>query len=260
MPESDDPIERFSNRVGQYMRSRPDYPENAIALLKQRGYCGMGVDVGEMGAGTGILTRQLLDVGSTVWAIEPNDAMRSVADAQLGTQPQFHSVAGRAEETSLADDSLDAIVCGQSFHWFDRDAAKQEFKRLLRMPRKVAIIWNLRSRRTPFMEALGTFLEEYSIDFDKVLERVDRRREELDEFYGGGEGNAYTHQQLKHHQDLDFEGLESLVTSFSYMPEPASDDSREAMKKLHEIFQEHAEDGEVRVEYDTHLVWGKFRD
>jgi hypothetical protein len=128
------------------------------------------------------------------------------------------------------------------------------------MPPKVAIIWNLRSRRTPFMEALGTFLEEHAIDFDEVIERVDQRRDELDAFYGGGEGNAYTHQQLKHHQDLDFQGLESLVTSFSYMPEPASDASREAMGQLKEIFDEYEEDGEVRVEYDTHLVWGKFRD
>lgn len=252
----DDPAERFSNRVGPYMRGRPEYPQNAIDLLRQRGFMGPGVEVADIGAGTGILSRQALEEGSTVWAIEPSDAMRSVAEAQLGTREEYHCIAGSAEDTSLPDGSIDAVLCGQSFHWFDLEGTREEFSRILRRPKRVGLLWNMRAQKTPFMTALEKLVERHSIDYEEVVGGVQQTRKTLDDFYGGTENKGYTYQRLSHHQDVGFPDLEALVSSFSYMPKPGSDAHVEAMKELRELWQEHEEDGQVRVEYDTHLVWG----
>ncbi len=96
-----DPTLRFSSRVEHYRRYRPGYPPEAIDLLRDR--CGLGPQtrVADLGSGTGILTALLLDRGAQVFAVEPNAAMRSAAEALLGARGGFVSVVGTAEATTL---------------------------------------------------------------------------------------------------------------------------------------------------------------
>lgn len=88
-----DPTERFSNRVDTYVRARPSYPPEVLDLLAER--CGLVPQtiVADVGSGTGILTRLLLGRGATVFAVEPNAAMRTAAEAALGSEPGFRSIA-----------------------------------------------------------------------------------------------------------------------------------------------------------------------
>src|ERR1700729_1598776 len=104
------PTERFSSRVENYVRYRPSYPPAAIELLKSR--CGLrsGARVADLGSGTGILTQLLLEAGAEVLAVEPNEPMRAAAEARLGAEARFHSVAGTAEATALAASSVELLV------------------------------------------------------------------------------------------------------------------------------------------------------
>jgi ubiquinone/menaquinone biosynthesis C-methylase UbiE len=115
--------ERFSNRVENYRRYRPGYPAAVIQLIRETAGLGPGATVADVGSGTGILTKLLLNAGWEVHAVEPNAPMRQAAEKELGSSPRFHSVETRAESTGLPDGSVDAITCAQAFHWFDRDAA-----------------------------------------------------------------------------------------------------------------------------------------
>ncbi len=139
------PMERFSNRVENYRRFRPSYPDAVIDLIRETAGLREGSPAADLGSGTGILTRLLLDAGWEVFAVEPNAPMRAAAEEELGAEARFHSIDAPAEATGLPAGSVQAITCAQAFHWFDREAAQAEFARILKPEGWAFIIWNERS-------------------------------------------------------------------------------------------------------------------
>ena len=105
-----DPKQRFSGRASSYARARPGYPHDLFDHLFAVGALGKGWKVADLGSGTGIFSELLLYHGLSVYAVEPNQEMRELAEARLSTVPGFHSVAGSAERTTLPDGSMDAIA------------------------------------------------------------------------------------------------------------------------------------------------------
>src|SRR5688572_11749971 len=113
-----DPTGRFTHRADAYVKSRPSYPAGLFDVLRDE--CGLGPSsvVADLGSGTGIFTRLLLERGATVHAVEPNDDMRGEAERTLASEPRFHSVKGTAEATTLAAGSIHLVTAAQAFHWF----------------------------------------------------------------------------------------------------------------------------------------------
>src|ERR1700740_758295 len=137
-----DATERFSDRVENYAKFRPDYPDALIRFMQE--CLPPPAVIADIGSGTGILSNQLLATGYTVFGVEPNEPMRREAERRLGSQPSFHSVAGTAEATTLGPRSVGTVTCAHSFHWFDRTRTRAEFGRILRGPKLVLLIWNER--------------------------------------------------------------------------------------------------------------------
>jgi SAM-dependent methyltransferase len=127
-----DPKERFSNLVDDYVRYRPRYPAALYSMFERRLAIGAGRVVADLGCGTGILSRGLLDSGAHVIGVEPNAAMRAAAEREFFGNPRFVSVNGSAEATGLDSESVDFIVAAQAFHWFEPRAARVEFARILK--------------------------------------------------------------------------------------------------------------------------------
>jgi SAM-dependent methyltransferase len=100
----------------------------------------------DLGAGTGKLTRALLALGMEVVAVEPDDAMRAVVPTE--------ALAGTAEDIPLPDASVDAVLVGQAFHWFDAERALPEMVRVLRPGGTVGLLWNLFDDRVPWVAEL----------------------------------------------------------------------------------------------------------
>lgn len=120
-----------------YHKYRADYAPDAIATLIARTRLTREDDVADLGAGTGILTRHLVPRARRVYAIEPADDMRAVAEDSGATL-----IAGTAEATTLADRSVDVVVSGNAFHYFDPDRARDEVARILRPNGRVAILFH----------------------------------------------------------------------------------------------------------------------
>ena len=112
-------VERFTSRVETYAKYRPGYPVEIIDLLKRE--CGLTPEsiVADIGSGTGKSSEPFLAHGNVVFGVEPNAAMRDVAERLFRDQPRFRSIKGSAESTTLPDSSVDLITAGQAFHWFD---------------------------------------------------------------------------------------------------------------------------------------------
>src|SRR5580692_2584445 len=127
-----DSKQRFSNRVADYVRYRPGYPLGVRDLL--RAECGLksGHVVADIGSGTGFLSELFLKNGNRVFGVEPNEEMRKAGEEYLASYDGFASIIGSAESTTLDDASVDFVAAGQAFHWFDQDAARREFTRMLK--------------------------------------------------------------------------------------------------------------------------------
>ena len=114
MTPTSDSKERFSNRVADYIRYRPGYPPGVLELLRDE--CGLTQEsaIADVGSGTGILTRLFLENGNSVYAVEPNAAMREAGEELLAAYPKFASVAAAAEATGLPDATVDFVMAAQA--------------------------------------------------------------------------------------------------------------------------------------------------
>jgi SAM-dependent methyltransferase len=248
-----DPVERFGDRAENYAKYRPGYPDAMLRFL--RDVVSPPAVVADIGSGTGILTRQLLENGYELYAVEPNDPMRSEAESALSGCPRFRSVRGTAEATTLPDAAVDLITCAQAFHWFDRVKAKLEFCRILKGAGSVAIVWNERPKNA----------SEVNRKYDDILRRlapdysnVSHRKvsvEDIGAFFVPGEVQVCT---FPNEQVLDRCGFLGRLLSSSFVPNVGQPGHHEIVDAANDIFDEHEVDGTVTFIYETRLYLGRF--
>ncbi|WFR61123.1 class I SAM-dependent methyltransferase [Paenibacillus amylolyticus] len=246
--------ERFSSRVDSYLKYRPSYPNEAIDYLYDVVGLRANSTISDIGSGTGIISKLLLERGSYVVAVEPNQAMRKAAEQMLENDPKFQSISGSAESTELPDQSVDFIVCAQAFHWFDRSAAQIEFRRILRPGGRVILIWNSRlTKGTPFREEYNKLLHTYGTDYDKVNHKNISQAILLSFFKEG----SMHEMRFRMSQEFDFEGLKGRLLSSSYSPVPGHPNYDPMMTELQNLFNKNNQKGIVEFDYETEIFWGE---
>jgi SAM-dependent methyltransferase len=245
-------LERFSDRVENYIKYRPSYPPQVVETLQAE--CGLSVHstVADIGCGPGNLAALILPVGAKVYGVEPNLEMREAGEKLLADEPGFKAVDGSAEKTTLADRSIDLITAGQAFHWFDFPVARAEFRRILKPDGWVALVWNTRlTDETPFARAYEKLLKDQSEEYSKVDHR-NVGREIISEFFTG----SFQRRIFPYVQMFDWDGLKGRALSSSYVSlvEPQLSGFLGSLK---EIFDENANSGQVAFEYQTELFFGQ---
>ena len=149
------PEQRFSDRVGNYIRYRPGYPPAVLAALQKHAGLTTRSVTADIGSGTGLSAGLFLRFGCQVHAVEPNREMREAAERLLAGEPRFHSVSGTAQATTLPDQSADLIIAAQAFHWFNTPETRAEFTRILKPDGHIVLIWNERKLdATPFLRGI----------------------------------------------------------------------------------------------------------
>jgi SAM-dependent methyltransferase len=132
----------FGRMAQAYEVGRPEYPAESVAFLLQPVASHEHlIRVADVGAGTGKLTRVLVETGAEVVAIDPDPMMLEALRAAVPAVPTF---LGTGERLPLPDAGLDAVVFGQSWHWVDPPAASREVARTLRSGGVLGLIWNVR--------------------------------------------------------------------------------------------------------------------
>lgn len=245
----------FSHKVADYAASRPNYPDALFHLLQQRCAPSPAITVADVGAGTGLLTHGLLQCGYRVIAVEPNAGMRRAADEWLGGMDGYRSVDGGAETIPLAAASIDLITVAQAFHWFDVEASRREFLRVLGPGSLVALIWNDRVLEDPLHVALDEIFGQFGGDQRSALADYEDRLK-VPQFFGAPKPEEFS---WPHQHTLDEPGLLSLVLSRSYMPARESPEGSRAAESVHRVFQRFATGGRVTVPYRTRLYLGSPR-
>jgi len=151
----------FAAAAAAYQESRPDYPAALADWLRDELGLGPRRVALDLGAGTGKFTPLLSATGARLVAVEPVAAMRAEL---VAAHPDIEALAGEAERLPLADASVDAIVCAQSFHWFARPAALTEMRRVLKPGGALGLVWNVRDERVAWVAALTKILDRHQGD------------------------------------------------------------------------------------------------
>src|SRR6266851_8428554 len=235
------PTARFSDRVENYVRYRPGYPREVLDLLRDE--CGLRPShiVADIASGTGAFTRLLLENGNSVFAVEPNAAMREMGVRQLESLGSFQSnnrlvsVAGTAEETTLRSASVDFVTAAQAAHWFDLPRARAEFVRILRREGWCVLIWNERcTASTPFLRGYEQLLLTYGTDYKEV--RHERTTAMIHEFFTPA---LCRERVFGLRQQLGHEGAAGRLLSSSYAPLEGHPSHAPMMHELRRIFHAH---------------------
>lgn len=244
-------VERFSNRVENYVKYRPGYPREMLDFFRDKLNLQRSYVIADIGSGTGISTRLFLENGNKVFGIEPNNLMREAAEEFLRDFPDFKSINGTAENTKLLDNSVDFITVAQAFHWFDKVKVPLEFRRILRDNGHIVLIWNERQLDSnEFLREYEKFLLEYGTDYEKVRhEQI--TKEVLEESF-----QTIFHQAIfQNSQILDFKGLKGRMLSSSYMPSAEHPRYKEMIKNLKSLFAKFEKNDKIQVLYDTNVFY-----
>lgn len=141
----------FGSAAAAYERGRPTYPPEAIDWLLPSG----ARNVLDLGAGTGKLTTRLVERGLDVVAVDPVPEMLEVLTASL---PKTVALLGTAEDIPLEDNSVDAVLVAQAWHWVDPARAVPEVARVLRPGGRLGLVWNTRDERLGWVRELGEII------------------------------------------------------------------------------------------------------
>lgn len=194
----------FARSADAYERGRPGYPDEAIRFLLAE--LPAQPVVLDLAAGTGKLTRPLLDAGLSVIAVEPLEEMRAAVPAAA------RALDGTAESIPLGDGSVDAVTVGQAFHWFDGDAALPEIARVLRAGGLLALFWNRRVEDDPVNRAIDALVDPHRGEVPTHRGDAWRAAFERTRLFGPFEERVFDNVQ-----ELDADGLEARVGSISFI-------------------------------------------
>lgn len=233
-PKVRGPYTAFAEVAGAYERGRPGYPDEAVRWLVGDEPC----DVVDLGAGTGKLTRSLVARGHRVTAVEPLEAMRAELESVL---PGVRALEGRAEAIPLPAAAADVVVSAQAFHWFDHDNALPDIARVLRPGGRIALVWNSRDDRDPWVARLSSIIGNETIEESDVVPVLDASG-----LFGKVETAMFAFEQL-----LDRDGLLDLALSRSYLAKLPSPEREPVLDAVAALYDDSATDEGVRLTYVT---------
>ena len=227
----------FSSVAEAYERARPEYPAEAARWLTGE----PPLDVVDLAAGTGKLTRVLTALGHRVTAVEPLVEMR----AQLtGAVPGVPVLEGTAESVPLPDAVADAVVVAQAFHWFDQPAALREIARLLRPAGRLGIVWNIRDDAVDWVARLSALIGSEASD----------DAEDADVIAEAGVYEPAERADWRWEQPLDRARLRELVLSRSYCATLPAAEVEPVLDEVDRLYDTAAVDGTLAMPYITYGV------
>ncbi len=231
-PRARGPYTAFAEVASAYERARPGYPEEAVRWLAGDEPC----DVVDLGAGTGKLTRALVALEHRVTAIEPLPEMLELLPTAA---PGAAAILGNAEVVPVPDAFADVVTSAQAFHWFDHAVALPEIVRVLRPEGRLALVWNTRDDREPWVAELSAIIGNEAVDESDVSEPIAT---------SGLFGPVET-AEFRFDQHLDRELLLDLVLSRSYCAKLPPAERQPILESVGRLYDDVAGSDGVRLPY-----------
>lgn len=221
--------ESFNVGADSYDRYRPSYPLESVAWL--RGAASGALDVLDLGAGTGKLSRLMLDHGDRVTAVDPAEEMLRVAAERM---PQLITLRGNGENIPLPDSSVDLVTVAQAWHWMDEEKTSREVLRVLRPGGRLGLIWNRRDEDIRWVAELSRAMHEgiFEVQFAPSLGAGLR--------FDAGHTERWMHATSR-------EGIVQLATTRSYYLVATEAEQRALRKRVRRVLDAHSETRAERI-------------
>ncbi len=244
----------FNGLADIYDKYRPSYPQDLFTYLCSDIGINTDTTIADIGSGTGILSKKLLDISNCVYAVEPNDDMRKIAELNLSFKNNFISIRATAENTTLSDHCVDYVTAAQSFHWFNRKLFKIECQRILKNKGLVILIWNCRQEDNEIVQAIDSISREFCPNFSGALcgMRGEKNIGDYRDFFSGD----YEIKLFDNPIIFDKEGFLGLHQSASYCPDRKEENYIKYINSLSNFFDVHCEKGILKLENNTHCYIG----
>lgn len=242
-----DARKKFNGIANEYTRSRPGYAVDFIECLYEKFGFSKSSVIADIGSGTGKFAKQLLDKGSNVICVEPNTDMRLVAEKELCEYPNFKSIAGSAENTTLPDNSVDFITTAQAFHWFDTKSFKTECSRIIKPDGKAFLIWNTRNNEALINQELHRVFSKYCPDFKGFSGGTKPHDDRIKDFFN----NNYEYMTFDNPLYFDREKFINRSLSGSYSLKKGDSNFDFYIEEIEKIFDKFETDGIVKIKNQT---------
>lgn len=249
-----DGTQKFSGKAEVYERARPRYPAALYHFLSDELKMRDGCTVADIGSGTGIFLRPLLEQGCQVTGVEPNGDMRRQAEQRLNGNPRFHSLCGTAEHTGLPDRCVDFVTAAQAFHWFDADAFRTECRRILRPGGHVVLLWNTQEDRDPLACGWDAVYRKFCPDFSESRSgrHIDEKEKLVSQFFG----DRFLSRHFPNNQTCGHRSFLERSLSTSYSLKKGDKGYGEYILALDALFRRFENGGIIEISYQTHVYFG----
>jgi len=244
----------FSKKADNYSKGRQGYAPEAIDLIFRQ-LMPAGGTAADIGAGTGMLSREFLARGIPVYCVEPNADMLARARSAYGEDPNFFPVDASAEQTGLADSSIQLITAASAFHWFDMQAFRRECMRILAPGGKVCILNNARDYHDDFTQKQHEICQRCCPKFTSLRHGQDKSERIMDAFFG----TAPTREEFSFPLTYSKENFLQRCLSSSYAPLPGDETYDLYIRLLTELTDKAADGDSLTVANSTIVYWGQMR-
>lgn len=242
----------FNQKASLYAAFRPLYNADGIKYLYDHKIVDKNDLITDIGAGTGILTRPFLEYGNKVIAIEPNQEMRTIAFAKLRGYENFHTISATAECTTLADYSIDVVIVGQAFHWFDTAAFKRECQRILKGKKLVILMWNRKQQNCELEIERRKIRSKYCLANDKYNNNWHLREQAVKQFYN----QNFCYKEFDNPIRNTYQEFIGRSLSDSRAPLPKSAEYIQYREELDSYFHKYSVEGRLIIPNQTIIYWG----
>lgn len=244
---------QFSGLAEEYTVSRPTYADEFIETLYSHYGFSEESSIADIGSGTGKFAKQLLDKGSYVTCVEPNDDMRNMSIKELGKYKKFRAVRGNASETTLVDKSVDYITTAQAFHWFDIVLFKKECQRILRENGRILLIWNIRDMSNEVNIECYNIYSKYCPKFKGFGGGIQKDDIRVKQFFN----NEYEYVEFNNPLVYNKVKFISRSLSGSYSLKKDDENYTEFLEELSKVFSRYAKENTLTMANRTIAYIGK---
>lgn len=245
--------EKFTHKAEDYTLARPSYAKEFVDYLYSVQHFSKNSVIADIGSGTGKLSKQLLDMGSIVFCVEPNIDMRSSAEITLTEYTNFISVNATAQETTLCDKSVDFITVAQAFHWFDVSLFQNECRRILKENGKVFLIWNTRDETADVNKTIENINYKFCPNFKGFSGGMKKDDDRIKVFFSG----AYEYKEFNNPIYYDYENFIKRCRSSSYALSCGENGYEDYYKALTDVFYTFQKDSIIEMPNKTVAYFGK---
>lgn len=242
---------KFNFKGNVYSKGRPNYPDALFNHLISNNIIDHDTVAADVGSGTGKFTVQLSKYVHTVYAIEPNDDMRSEGEVIYVNHNNIISLNSTAEAIALPDRSIDVITSAQAFHWFNRTLFKTECKRILKPNGKVILVWNDRDNTSEIIKDNFDVNKKYCPNFKGSSNGMDFSKESFKDFFNNCE-------IIEFRQTFNYSITDFILRNLSSSYAPLNNDKHynDYINALEKLFDKYGSNGTVAYPYITRCYIG----